>query len=127
MADFKTQRSQAARWIHDRKDRVDWWRWQVLTKHNKDEETLGFDEKTAFLIFSDLVHDGLLVPVVASDGLDAYTINPGKDEQWGQYNHPVKYWVRHNGGRVVEWVISSIVGGIIGIGITVWWEKIVGQ
>jgi len=128
MGAFAKQRADAARWMYQRKDRpVEWWRWTVLTKHNNDPETLKIDERTAFLIFADLVHDGLLVPVVASDGHEAYTINPGKDEQWQAVMHPARRWLRHNTWRIVEWVISGIIGGVIGIALTVWWEKLVGK
>ena len=66
MGSFAKQRADAAGWMYQRKDRpVEWWRWTVLTTHNNDLETLKIDERTAFLIFADLVHDGLLVPVVA--------------------------------------------------------------
>lgn len=128
MSDFAKNRSTATRWMYDRKDRpVDWWRWTVLTAHNNDPEGLKLDERTAFLIFADLVHDGLLVPVVAPDGYEAYTINPGKDSQWEHVMHPWRHWVRRNTGRVIEWIISGIVGGIIGICLGLWWEALVGQ
>ena len=91
MVSFAKQRAEAARWMYQRKDRpVEWWRWTVLTAHNNDPETLKIYERTAFLIFADLVHDGLLVPVVASDGYEAYTINPGKDELWQAVMHPMR-------------------------------------
>ena len=95
MGSFAKQRADAARWMYQRKDRpVEWWRWTVLTTHNDDPETLKIDARTAFLIFADLVHDGLFVPVVASDGHEAYTINPGKVEQWQEAMHPWWWWFR---------------------------------
>ncbi|TWT42492.1 hypothetical protein [Botrimarina hoheduenensis] len=125
---FSNQRARAARWMHERKDRrVDWWRWTVLTATNSDPECLKLDKRTAFLVFSDFVHDGMLVPVIASDGFEAYTINPGKDELWQRAAHPWKWWIRHNTQRIIEWIISGIIGGVIGIGLLVWWDSLVGN
>jgi len=117
MDDFGQQRTLAARWIHDRKDRVDWWQWSVLTEHNPDAEGLKLSPKAAMLIFADLVHAGLLVPVVGSDGQEAYSVNPGKDHQWQEVMHPRWSLFRGRGLRVLEWVVSGVIGAAIAFGL----------
>jgi hypothetical protein len=73
---FSNQRARAARWMHERKDRpVGWWRWTVLTTKNSDPECLKLDERTAFLVFSDFVHDGMLVPIIAAVCHDILTLS----------------------------------------------------
>lgn len=115
MASFTKHRSEAAKWIYERRDAVTWWRWTVLTSHNNnDPATLKIPDKDAFLIFADLVHDGLLVPVVASDGHEAYTINPGKDDKWKQYAHPCRYWLTRNMWQMIGWIISGLIGAGLG-------------
>jgi hypothetical protein len=46
--------------MYARRERVEWWRWSVLTAFNKDAAGLKFDERTAFLIFRDMVERGVL-------------------------------------------------------------------
>ncbi len=122
MNDFSKKRATAARWMYDRKNRpVVWWRWTVLTPHNNDPEALKFDELTSFQIFADLVHDGLLVPLVASDGHEAYSINPGKEAEWQLVMHPCYYCVRRHIWRIIE------ISGIIGIAVALLVEKLVGK
>ena len=119
---FAEDRTRAAKWIYERKDRVYWWRFVVLTEYNsKDPDTLKLDVKTAGRIFSDFIHDGLLVPAIASDGEDiaAYTINPGKDDLWRKAMHPWEYWIWRNTKWLFVTVISSVISGFIGIGIGV--------
>ena len=90
--DYSSDRAEAAKWMYERKGRpVDWWRSKVLTKHNKDPETLGLDEKTAVLIYADLVRSGLLVPILAPDGDLAYTIHDGKEKEWKRAMSPWQY------------------------------------
>lgn len=128
MKNYSEQRAKAAEWMYKRKDRpVDWWRWHVLTKHNNDPETLGIDDKTAFLIFADLVHDGLLVPSIGSDGKDAFAINPGKDADWKRLMSPWRYWFAQHTWGIFWWVVSTVASGVIGIGLGLWWEKIIGK
>lgn len=109
------QRATAARWMHSRKDRVDWWRWSVLTAHNTDPERLKLEPKEAVLIFADLVQRGLLVPVLANDGGDAFTINPGRNAEWKKVMHPGWSYVREYGLTLIGYVVSGLVGAVIGI------------
>jgi len=64
---------------------------------------------------------------VASDGYEAYTINPGKDQQWQAVMHPWRWWFGHNTWRIIEWIVSGIIGGVIGIALTIWWDKLMGN
>ena len=116
MDEYPQQRAQAARWIYDRRGRVDWWRWQVLTEQNKnDTECLKLAPKTAFLIFSDLVQAGLFVPVIANDGVEGFTINPGKETEWTQVMHPRWHSVRRGGLKFAEMLVSGVVGAVLGV------------
>jgi hypothetical protein len=103
--------------MYDRKHRVDWWRWSVLTAHNTDSESLKLEPKEAVLVFADLVQRGLLVPVVASDGGDAFTINPGRDAEWKQVMHPCWSYFREHGLTLLGYVVSGLVGAGIGVGL----------
>ncbi len=126
--EYAKKRAAAAVWMYQRKDRpVEWWRWQVLTKHNTDKETLGFEEKTAFLIFAYLVQDGLLVPTVALDGRGAFAINPGKDAEWKRMMSPFRYWVAHHTWQIFFWSIGVIGGFVVGFGLEFWRDKILGN
>lgn len=128
MNNYQQQRARAAEWMYDRKDRpVDWWRWQVLTSRNNDPESRGLDDKTAFLIFADLVHDGLLVPTVGPDGKEAFAINPGKDIDWKRLMSPWRYWLAQHTWGIFWWALSTVASGVIGIGIGLWWDKLVGK
>lgn len=125
--DYRKLRASAAQWMDARQDRVDWWRWTVLTNKNPDPETLGIDERYAFLIFSDFVHDGMLLPMIAPDGFEAYAINPLKKDLWQRATHPTIWTIRRNVSRIIEWVCSAIIGGIIGICISLWWDRLLGK
>jgi len=128
MKEFSKQRADAAEWMYKRKDRpVEWWRWQVLTKHNPDKETLGFEDKTAFLIFADLVQDGLLVPTVGSGGQEAFAINPGKDAEWKRMMSPIRYWFAHHTWQIFFWLIGVIGGFVVGVGLEYWRDKLLGN
>ncbi len=59
---YPKQVAQAAKWIYDRKDRSVDWDWTVLTKHNPDPETLGFDDVVSYQIFTILEKEGLIEP-----------------------------------------------------------------
>jgi hypothetical protein len=128
MSEYVKQRAKAAEWMYKRKDLpVEWWRWQVLTHHNSDKETLGLDEKTAFLIFADLVQDGLLVPIVGSDGHEAYAINPSKDDDWHRVMSPARYWFKYRTVQLLLWLLSNIVSAGIAFCLGLWWDKIIGK
>ncbi len=127
MSEFSKQRSKAIEWMYERRDNpVKWWRWTVLTAHNNDPKTLALDERTAFLIFADLVHDGLFLPCVQGDGLEAYLMNPSKEEQWKEAISPTRYWFKQNTWRIFEWVLSAIVGGVVSIGVSDLWDRLIG-
>ena len=126
--DYSEERAKAAKWMYDRKNRpVEWWRWTVLTERNNDPETLRLDDKTAFLIFADLVHAGLLVPTIGSDGQEAYTIHDGKDEAWSRVMSPWRYWLADQVWVVFFSLISGVAGGVIGICLGLWWDQILGK
>jgi hypothetical protein len=111
---YEQQRACAAHWMYERRDRVGWWRWSVLTDHNStDPEALRLPHRTAFLIFSDMVQRGLLVPVIADDGGDAFTINPGRDAEWQELMHPRFNLFKGHGLTVLGWILSAVVGGVV--------------
>ncbi|MDZ4688646.1 MAG: hypothetical protein SH850_26535 [Planctomycetaceae bacterium] len=125
MSDYSKQFTAAAKWMYARKDRkVDWWRWSVLTGRNNDPETLGLDDRTAYLIFSDFVRDGLLVPTIASDGGAAYEIHPGSDAKWKRVMSPVRYWFANHVWLLFFFLLSSIASGFIGVRVNEWWENV---
>lgn len=48
--------AKAAKWMYDRKDAVDYWRWQVLSDMNiNDPSAPKFPAKKAAQVFGDLV------------------------------------------------------------------------
>ena len=119
MADFESNKATAASWMYERKDRpVEWWRWTVLTAHNPDPESLKLDPKTAFLVFADFVQRGMLVPVVASNGHEAYSINPGRDAEWQQVMHPTYHAIKAGSWKLGEWLIGGLIGALLGAGVT---------
>lgn len=103
------RRSCAARWMYERRERVGWWRWWVLTDANPDPEGLRLPPREAFLIFADLVQRGLLVPVIG-DGAEGFTINPGRDPEWQEVMHPRWNWARAHGLTLIGYVVSALVG-----------------
>jgi len=115
MESFAQQRAKAAKWIYDRRDRVKWWRSSVLTERNNDPETLKLPPETAYLIFADMVQAGLLLPVIGEDGQDALTINPGREDDWRKVMNPRWHAVTRGGWRVGEWILSGIIGAILGV------------
>jgi len=113
---YEQQRATAARWMHDRRDRVGWWRWSVLTDHNRDDpESLRLPHRIAFLIFSDMVQRGLIVPVIADDGGDAFSINPGRDPEWNALLHPQRAAVRGHSLTAAGYIVSGIIGAVLAI------------
>jgi hypothetical protein len=128
MRDYAKARAKAAEWMYKRKDRpVDWWRWQVLTTHNNDPDTLGLDDRSAFLIFADLVHNGLLVPSIGSDGIEAFAINPGKEADWKRLMSPCRYWPAQHTWSMFWLVVSTVVSSGIGLGLGLWWDNLLGK
>jgi len=115
MENYSQQRAGASKWIYDRRGRVKWWRWSVLTAHNPDPESLKVPPETAFLIFGDMVQQGLFLPVIADDGGDAFTINPGKEDEWLRVMNPTWHSVRQSSSKIIEMVISGIVGAVLGV------------
>lgn len=119
MDDFEHEKATAARWMYERKDRpVEWWRWTVLTDRNDDPQSLQLAPRTAGLIFADLVQRGMLLPVIAPDGYEAYTINPGRDTDWQQVMHPTYHAIKSGGWKLGEWIISGLIGAVLGAGVT---------
>jgi hypothetical protein len=94
MDEYVEQRAKAAKWLYDRKDRVTWWRWSVLTPKNKDPESLQLTPITACNIFIDLYRRGLLVPVVTDDGFDAFALDLS-NEEWKTVIHQPSFADRH--------------------------------
>ncbi|MGO8748256.1 MAG: hypothetical protein ACLQNE_19950 [Thermoguttaceae bacterium] len=123
MDTYGEQRAKAAKWLHDRKDRVIWWRWSVLTAKNNDPESMKLSETVAFNIFIDLFRRGLLVPMVADDGLDAYALDLGKEE-WKTATHlptfadrfiwPPLKWIFVSWGRCLVWLASIVISAYVG-------------
>jgi hypothetical protein len=104
------RRACAARWMYERRERVDWWRWSVLTDVNTDPEGLRLPHKEAVVIFADLVQRGLLIPVVAGDDREGFTINPGRDAEWQEVMHPTWTWFKEHGLTMTGYVVSAFVG-----------------
>ena len=123
MDDYLRQRTEAAKWIHARKDRVYWWQWRVLTDRNNDPECLRLPPKIAFQIFADLYQRGLLVPTFDDQGSEAFSINLGREPEWEAITHPTKEKVRAFGRRTCDWII----GGVIGLAIGIWWDNLLGK
>ena len=116
MSEFTEGRRKAIQWIYARRDRVSWWRWNVLTIHNAiDPETLILTDETASMIFADLAHSGLLLPVIADDGLGAHAINMTKEEDWKVLVNPWRafwWW-----GTMKVWEQLWVLGVVYLLGI----------
>ena len=59
-------------------------------------------------------------------GLEAYLMNPSKEEQWKEAISPTRYWFKQNTWRIFEWVLSAIVGGVVSIGVSDLWDRLIG-
>lgn len=114
MSDISKNRSRAMKWMMERRQHVVWWRWSVLTDKNPDPTSLRIKELDAFLIFSDLVQRGLLLPVVADDGSEAYSINSARIADWSEEYSPLFALIGFIRRRVVDWLIGGVIGAFIG-------------
>jgi hypothetical protein len=125
--EYPKQRARAAKWMYDRRDRVGWWRWWVLTERNsQDPECLKIEPNTAFLIFADMVQAGLMVPTTGNDGGDAFTINPGKEDEWKRVMNPRWQSVRQGGMKLVDYLVGGVIGAILGVVGTIVAQKFLG-
>jgi hypothetical protein len=117
-------RSRAAGWLFDRRDKAMLWGWAVLTAHNQDRETLGLSDVTAYQIFTDLTERGLLVPFVGDDRAETYRLNLGLQSEWRavieppgvfrRYIAPTFAWCFRNFYGFVIWLASVIIAAWIG-------------
>ncbi len=95
----------------------------MLTAKNNDPESMKLSETVAFNIFIDLFRRGLLVPMVADDGLDAYALDLGKEE-WKTATHlptfadrfiwPPLKWIFVSWGRCLVWLASIVISAYVG-------------
>jgi len=101
--------AQAAKWIWDRKERSVDWNWPVLTKHNPDPETLGFDDIISFQIFTILERKGLIEPFVFENNgrqISSFKLCLHNEKEWEFIQHPP------TGFRKVLHVILWFFGGV---------------
>ena len=111
MSEFSKNRQKAIEWMYTKKDRVKWWRWSVLTKRNStDPSALGLSDHDAGMIFNDLFHSGLLLPVMGDDGHEAGSINLAKESDWKALSDPRKAFWRRQAMKLWEriWVLSVV-------------------
>lgn len=121
---YVEDRARAARWMFDRRDKVTFWRWPVLTVHNSDSEGLRLQDATAYHVFVDLAARGLLLPFVHDDGHEAYRLNLGKESEWGAVIEPPGFvrkfivpafsWLFRNVWAFIIWLASVFIAAWIG-------------
>ena len=123
LGDYVRQRSDAARWIFERRNVATHWGWAVLTAHNPDPETLNFPDITAFQIFTDLAERRLLVPALTNQGIEAFVLNLGAEDKWAavisppgwfrRYVVPIFSWLFRNGWAALIWLIGALITALL--------------
>jgi hypothetical protein len=122
MSAYENARAEAARWMFEREDKdesgVHFWRHTVFTADNPDPKTLRHKPKMAFQIFGDLLERGLLLPLPEDGTGPKYMINHGKDDEWKTIMNHHAHFFKEIGANIGNHILSGIIGGIIGVGIT---------
>lgn len=119
MSDYAQKRAIAAKWMLDNKQAGHWWRWQVLTSRNPNKNP-ALSDLEASMIFSDLIHAGMLLPIIASDGQGAHSIHEGKSAEWAAAAQPWRWWFRRHLFWLLGYLITSIFSAIIGLLVGMW-------